>query len=410
MFRSKKNREECAECGGQYTNHTLTKINATMEAALNKAEAFRWVASFSSITTTIVSKIVRLAWPVLSKVALVLRIVSYNTDSKKALDARLSMIWNEAGRRNIPMRQLLVFGTPTEFFEVYIQNAWQLFYMFPIPANYATEVSWPDDKYLLKQRLLTESIATPLSISVSTFSEAHKVMERLGTVCVKPRSGSNGRHTFPYVQTKEQLRDAFYSAKKLCHWVVVEQHLEGNLVRATCVGGVLVGFLECQSPIVVGDGHTSIRALIQKQNESKSLHIGDIEITSVHEKYIMRRGYTLDSVLEAGKKLPLIYWAGFGSGGRNWERGTDIHPELRQELERAARLTELPVVGFDVIIEDAFRAPSKQTWGIIEANSVPWINLHNSTKYEKSINVGAAIWDLWGKSIPQKVLAEAKTF
>ena len=385
----------CVECGSSSSKHWLVWIASTLDLTLARTVTSHRFLSFYS---DVVRKSAALLAPVISlffKSAVILRIISLRDDIEKTHTLRSRVVWEEARRRGIPMRQLFVLGLSTELFEAYLQNSSHIFLSLPVPLRYRADEPWVDDKYMLKKKFAEGGVAAPLSYSVSTFKEAREALARLGTVCVKPRFGSNGRHTFPYVSTEEELAKAFYSAKKICYWVVVEEHLEGNISRATCVNGTLVGFLESQYPTVVGDGHSTIRELIEKENLNRPARVEEIELTPVHTSYIARRGYSADSVLEADKILPLTYRAGYGSGGRNWERGTDINPELRQEIERAARVTRLPVVGFDLIIQNPHQSPQGQRWGIIEANSLPWIDLHSSPLYGTPQNVAAHIWDLW---------------
>lgn len=387
--------KHCPECGAVSADHWFTWISSTLEIGLSSLGAPKRLADFFSAASRVFARLIAPVQPVLFSAAEVLHIISRNDDIERTCTKRSRAVWEEARRRGIPMQQLFVFGLPTEFFEAKIYGAKRIFYSLPVPPMFRTGALWADDKHLLKQKCKEEHIAAPLSFSVTNFRGAKRALRELGTACVKPRTGSNGRHTFPHVSTEAELAKAYASAKKLCRWVVVEQHLEGNVGRATCVNGRLVGFLESQSPTVVGNGHSTIRGLIAEKNSTKPDRVADVEITSVHERYIARRGYSLDGVLEAGRELPLIYWAGYGSGGRSTEHGTDIHPELKKEIERAARLTQIPVVGFDLMIEDPKKDPKAQKWGIIEANSLPWIDLHSTPLYGTPVHVAAHVWDLW---------------
>lgn len=380
-------RASCIECGERPTNHWFEWASTSFEMLLKHAPRFNIGARAMS------GKVLPY------KIAKALKVITLQDDMERVSNTRSRAMWEEARARGIAVRQLCIFGSPVDFYEATVRGKAHVFQSLPTIAWLSSESLWPDDKYLLKQKFIEEGVATPAVQSVSTLHEAKEALHRLGVVCVKPRTGSNARHTFPHVSTEAELEEAFYSAKKLCHFVVVEENLEGNLARATCVGGKLIGFLECAYPSVVGDGHSTISELIEKINKERPLHAKDIEVTKVHEHYIARRGYALKDILEEGKDLPLIYRAGYNSGGRNWEHGTRINTALMAEIERAARITELPVVGFDLIIESPHKGPGEQRWGIIEANSMPWIELHSHPRYEEPSNVAAAIWDLWEKAL-----------
>lgn len=391
-------RTTCLDCGTLPINHQFLWMTSTADTFLSMLGAPKSLTRVWSVVTRISAGLAAPLWTPLSKVLKALRIISYNDDSAHACTQRSRVVWEEARRRGIPVRQIFLTGVPSEFYEVRIGGVTRLFDSLPIPPHYRTGALWADDKYILKKRFRELHIAVPDSYSVLTLEEAKKVLDLLGVVCVKPRSGSNGRHTFPHVSTIEELERAFRSVKKICRWVVVEQYLEGNLNRATCVDGNLVGFLESSYPTIVGDGSSTVLELVEKENSTKPPGVKDIELSPLHKQYIARRGYTEDSILEADKSLPLIYWAGYGAGGRNWEHGTAIHPEFQKEIERAARATELPLVGFDLIIPDPMKDPHTQVWGFIEANPRPWIDLHLAPLYGTPVNVAARVWDLWEKT------------
>lgn len=385
----------CTECGSNPIGHYHAWIFGSIDAGFNSIPFPRHFFAFYAKGAVLVQAVCTRIFKVIGPVLMRLKILSYNEDIEKAPSSRSRVVWEEARRRGIPLKQLVVFGTYTDLFEFEKGGRSYIFNSVPIPPHMQHKELWPDDKFLVKRVFRGVQIPTPQSSSVSTFKEAKKMLQRLSCVCVKPRIGSNGRHTYTHITTEEQLRDAFYSAKKLCYWVIVEEYLEGNLGRATCVNGKLVGFLESQSPTIEGNGHSTVRQLIDEANASRPDRVSEIEITSLHEAHIGRRGYTLHSVLEKGKKLSLIYWAGYSSGGRSWEYGTDIHPTLKSEIERAAHVTGLPLVGFDLILESPKKGSTEQKWGIIEANALPWIDLHQGALYGPKINVASYVWDLW---------------
>jgi cyanophycin synthetase len=375
---------KCEECGDYPVNHFSARFALSLENFLSTLPSLRPLYQlFDTFAPTFVS------------IGSKLRILSFNDDVNRVRTDRARVLWEEAQARGINVRQLLFLGSATEFFVATAKDGKDHFFeSLPLAAK-ESAMDWVDDKYRFKEIFNQEHIAVPKSYTVSSLKDAKNILPALGVVCVKPRVGSNGRHTFPYVKTAEELAYAFKSAQKLSRFVVVEEHLEGNLARATCVDGKLVGFLECMYPTVAGDGTSTVRELIDATNSARPRGAEPIEITSVHEKYIARRGYSLGSVLERGKSLTLVYRAGLGSGGRNKEYGVAINPELKKEIERAARVTTLPIVGFDLIIEDPLKGPQEQKWGIIEANSMPWIDLHHRALYNNPQNVAGHIWDVW---------------
>ena len=69
-------------------------------------------------------------------------------------------------------------------------------------------------------------------------------------------------------------------------------------------------------------------------------------------------------------------------------------------FEYTSRLISAPVLGFDLIIKDPTLDPDTMKWGIIECNSLPFIDLHYFALEGTPINLAEKVWDLW--SIPSR--------
>lgn len=322
-----------------------------------------------------------------------LHFVSLSSDTGSAVSTRSRLLWEEAIRRGISMQQVFLFGLPTDIFRVRYGTAHDSFRSLPLmPEASALRM---DDKVLFKRTMEAVGVPVPRSFGVSRRSQASGALQAVGTACVKPRTGSNARHTYPNVRTEAELDEAFDGVKQISAFVTVEEYLEGNLCRATCVDGTLIGFLESAYPNVTGDGVSTIEELVAKANETRLEGIDPIEFDAITEGFIARRGYARDSVLPEGATLALSYRGGTSVGGSNREHGRNIHPSFIPIIEKAAQNTGLHIVGFDIIIPDPMQPQDTQRWGFIEANSLPWIDLHAHPYYGEPIDVSSAVWDLW---------------
>jgi cyanophycin synthetase len=195
--------------------------------------------------------------------------------------------------------------------------------------------------------------------------------------------------------TLEALHGAFTSAQVLCKYVCVEQHLEGSVCRGTVVNKKLEGFFEAKPIAVTGDGIHTVLELVEAKNAHREERVKAIELNNEHDIYIGKRGFTRESVVPQGVMLPLTHRTGRLFGGETKELLDTVHPKLRDYLEHAARTIDVPIVGFDLIIPNPEADPDTQTWGIIEANAVPFIDLHYLPLYGTPSHVAEKVWDLW---------------
>lgn len=384
----------CPACGPAQANHTVLWINNSSDVLsvfLSGTKNAPVLQFFANLGEGIIWILSRILFIVGQKVG----IVELKDDITQARSDRSKLLWEEAQRRDIGMRQLFLCSSSTDVFEVRIDSKRYFLQSIPVPPHKEARDLDVDDKVVCKRILSAVGLPVPKSYSVQTFDTAKKILQELGVVCVKPQTGSNGRHTYPYVKTEEQLTEALQSAKEICFLASVEEHLEGNLCRATCIDGVLVGFLESLPPSVTGDGSLTVTELIARANKEKPSGVAEIVITPSHEGYIGRRGYRLTDIVPQGVSLPLTYRAGWGQGGSNREHGRAIHPSFIPLLELAARVSKLPVVGFDLIIPNPLEDAGSQRWGFVEANSLPWIDIHNVPLHGTPIDVSPYVWDLW---------------
>lgn len=382
----------CADCGSVPAPHWKLWIDnvsdaITLQIPLHDLPLY---SRLIAIADTILSFVGRLTFFALRA----LHVITLSDDITTSPSDRSKFLWEEARRRSINMKHLMIFGTPTDMFWVRHNGRSEFFQSLPLsPESHALRM---DDKVLFKERMRQGGLPVPKSFGVSSLSEARARVREIGSACIKPRTGSNGRHTYPNVHTDEQVASAYKGVKQIGPFVTVEEFLEGNLCRATCVDGTLIGFLESAYPTIVGDGVSTIAELIQVANTRKVDGVSDIILDSSVLDFVKRRGYTPESVLPAGEKLALTYRGGTGSGGSNREHGRGgIHPSFIEPIEKAAKLTELTIVGFDIIIPDAQQPADSQKWGFIESNSLPWIDLHMQPFYGEPVDLTPAVWDAW---------------
>jgi cyanophycin synthetase len=150
-------------------------------------------------------------------------------------------------------------------------------------------------------------------------------------------------------------------------------------------------------PRILGDGVSSINDLIFKKNKNKKDPIKDVIISEYLIEFLKRQNYSLDSVLDKDKEIDLLEKIGVSYGGSSRELFYETHPKIINYLEDAAKVVGTSILGFDFIVNDPTKDPDTQHWGIIECNSLPFINLHHFPVEGYSINIAEKIWDLWLK-------------
>ena len=258
---------------------------------------------------------------------------------------------------------------------------------------------WMDNKGIMKHKFKKEGF--PVAEGGTAFTEkgALKIFNSLKKpVITKPNLGSRSRHTMIHLNTPEDLIAGFKKAKKLSPLVVVEEELNGYLFRGTLVGGKLVGVVQRDQPEIKGDGVHTLKELWEEENkrpERGGPIFHKIVVDEEAKKELARQNIKMEDIPEKGKEIFFSQKTSRGCGGTTTEVTNIIHPENREMLEKVGAYLKDPLVGIDFIMEDITKSwRREQHSGIIECNTLPFIDLHHYVLFGQPNNVAGKLWDL----------------
>jgi cyanophycin synthetase len=264
-------------------------------------------------------------------------------------------------------------------------------------------LKWMDNKGIMKRKFLKEGLPVADGGVAWNLSDALKIFNRLQKpnkrpVITKPNLGSRSRHTTIHINTRQDLVLGFKKAKKLSPLIVIEEELHGSLFRGTLIGGKLAGVVRRDQPAVQGDGIHTLQQLLEEENRrpERALPIfHKITIDKEAHLELKRQNAKLENVLEKDKIITFSQKTSRGCGGTTTEVTEITHPENVQMLEHVAKFLDDPLIGVDFIIPDITKSWKEQKHsGIIECNSLPFIDLHHYVMFGKTNNVASKLWDL----------------
>jgi len=390
---NKDSREICGACGTSPVNHHLLLILNLLEETFGRINNKIFNFTNTGIWLKISSAVEKILFNLLSFIG----IIRFNTDSKKVVTGRSELIWEEAKRRSIQMEQIIIFNRPIEYYRAKINGKFFYFESLPIPPDLPKNgYLWIDDKFTLFKKLKDANIPAPYTEKPLTINGAKKAFRSMrAPVIVKPKNGSRGRHTTTNIQNESELIKAIKIVRKITLFPVIQEHLVGSVYRATVINNKLVGFYRADPPEVIGDGIRTIRELIEEKNSTRHERLSDILINDDLNFFLSRQSYKINDIPKKGSIVPLSAKTGRMYGGYTKEMLPEIHPKIHSIFEKAGEIVNAPVVGFDLIIEKPAEDPDTQRWGIIECNSLPFIDLHYLPLEGTPINLAKNVWDLW---------------
>lgn len=320
----------------------------------------------------------------------------------KKLDNRTRVIIIEANSRKQPLNIIYFAGFQTRFFSTVIDG--KKIYFERLPTNQAWQeyaVNF-DDKYVLKKMLNKKNIPSPKG---SGFTSKSKALDYARSslkfpLVVKPQYGSLSRHTTCGISNEDELISAIKIAKIVSTEFVVEEHIPGDVYRATLVDGEIVAACLRLPASVVGDSESTIKNLIITKNNQiikrskklKNPHPQTIPINEALSSRLKSQGLKLSSVLAKNKKVILHPKLLQICGSEAIDCTDKINTKNIQLLKDTASLCRARVVGIDLIAKDIARPFSAQSFAVIEVNSLPNIDMHHFPTSGKPRNVAKSIW------------------
>src|ERR1035437_9390024 len=315
---------------------------------------------------------------------------------------RTKCFWDEATRRGIKMKEFHL-GPIRDGFVAEYKNKVITFDGLPRPGfKESPALKWMDNKGTMKEKFLKEGLPVADGGVAWTKTHALKIFNRLQnpkrSVITKPNLGSRSRHTTIHINTRQDLVLGFKKARKLSPLIVIEEELHGDLFRGTLIGGKLVGVVRRDQPAVVGDGIHTAQELLEEENK-RPQRIGPIFHKILIDKEanmeLERQAVKMSDIIEKDKVVTFSQKTSRGCGGTTTEVTDITHPDNVEILEHVAKFLDDPLIGVDFIIEDITKSWKEQKHcGIIECNSLPFIDLHHYVMYGKPINVAGKLWDL----------------
>jgi cyanophycin synthetase len=341
------------------------------------------------------------AVPPLLRAVAALKLGKLNTEPKDYDIKRTKVLWEAARRLDIKLYKFEFLGQPTQIFVSYYKNRCRVFMGLPRPyGSSSAGFDWMDNKAIMNQRFAAAGIPIARGSKVSSESATLKVFQGLTPpVIVKPIIGSLSRHTTLHITTEQELLEGFRKAKQLAPWVVVQEELKGlGIYRPTVIGGRLVAIVNKEPPHVIGDGKHTLRELVNTENQNPARQGPIFHEIPTNEKataYLTKTNLTWGTVPKPGQVVVLSEKTSRTIGGSITDYTETAHPDNIALFEKAAQVLGDPIVGIDFIIGDITRSWKDQDrCGIIECNSLPFIDLHNYPLVGKPRDPAGAIWRL----------------
>ena len=247
---------------------------------------------------------------------------------------------------------------------------------------------------------MAAGVPVPRGRPVSSADDAWAAAQDIGLpVVVKPRDGNQGKGVVVNIRTREEVMQAYNNALEYRDDIMVESFLPGSDYRLLVVGDRMVAAARREPPLVVGDGQSTVRQLVDKVNadprrgDGHATSLTKIRFDDIALARLKEQGFDADSVPTKGARVVLRNNANLSTGGTATDVTDDVHPEVAARAVMAAQMVGLDVCGVDVVCESVLKPLEEQNGGIVEVNAAPGLRMHLQPSFGKGRDVGSAIID-----------------
>ena len=253
-----------------------------------------------------------------------------------------------------------------------------------------------DTKYLLEQA----EVEVPKGEIIRRESSLADACKYVGfPLVIKPVDGNHGRGITVNIRNYEDAVVAFNAAKVVSNAIIVEKYITGSDYRILVINNVLVAAALRTPANVVGNGKNTIQELIDIVNSDPRRGYGhenvltQITTNDLTKNIIKAEGYSLDSVLEDGKRLLLKDTANLSTGGTAEDVTDIVHPANIAMAERISKIIDLDICGIDIMTTDITQPLSETGGAVLEVNAGPGFRMHLAPTKGLPRNVAAPVID-----------------
>lgn len=221
-----------------------------------------------------------------------------------------------------------------------------------------------------------EAIDSPRGIDA-----AYEYAQSIGfPVIVKPNSGSQGKGV-ALVHTRRDFYAAMRRIFKLDRVALVQTPVSGRDYRIVVLDDKVISAYERIPLSVVGDGKSTIRALLDKKQRHFLGSSRDTRLKPEDPRTkakLARQQLTLESVPARGERMFLLDNANLSAGGDALDVTDAMHSGFRQFAVKLTKDMGLRLCGVDIMVDGDISQPPAKYW-VLEINSAPGLDHYVKT-------------------------------
>ena len=217
---------------------------------------------------------------------------------------------------------------------------------------------------------------------------------------VKPASGAaGGRGVCTKINNRSRLLQA--SCKAAVHssnaaLMIEKEHVGGNY-RLLYLDGEFIDAIRRESPVLVGDGHSTIKMLVERENASRlrdEVALSPLTLDLDARYTLEDQGLSGRHVVSAGDSVTIKTTSNQYSRSQNRTVKDSVHPSIIEFGRDISRALGVTLSGVDLMLKDHSLPLDESRCRLNEINTTPGLHHHALiSNRESGIHVGSLILD-----------------
>ena len=240
-------------------------------------------------------------------------------------------------------------------------------------------VSMAKDKVTTNQFLSLSGFPVAQQAIVNSCSEALSFAERNGyPIVLKPRAEEQGRGVHTFLNSAQEVSDAYEVLKADYKRIIAEKHYFGDGYRVYVLDGQVVRVRKLSAAHVVGDGVQTVSQLIELENTNPKrgaiyASIKQIVVDDDVLSLLKKQSKSLSSIPDKDEKVLLSPTSNLSRGGTSEDYLDQLHPANSKLSIDVTKAMGLKCSGVDLISIDASKPWQENNAIVCEVNAQPQI-------------------------------------
>ncbi len=221
-----------------------------------------------------------------------------------------------------------------------------------------------------------------LKFTIGDVGRAVDFLKRENSVVVKPVSGTGGgRGVTTGIKSASELILAARKASRFDSNLLVEEQLQGGSYRLLFFMGKFIDAIRRDPPVVVGDGQSSLRQLIARENKLRENQpstraLSPLVIDADARNWMKDNAMRLSDVPASGKTVQVKRAVNENDSSGNWNVTAQVNAQIIEKCAELVQRLGVEFAGVDLICDDISGPFHPDNCRIGEINTTPGLHHH----------------------------------